>query len=246
MADEPSGKNPNESARHAAILWLCHRAVIPKPHAHPSGPVLLTATAAAHAGTELLGFVNDSKSEQSVIQWSPADKGRIEVEVGAGAFGSLNTNGSATRPDTGFVLGQLRFGMMLYSPAGPGILRGNLEAMVEVYGAGIYTGPGDRSTARASSCATTSCNRSSRIVPFAQVMFGGAYSDAADDDPVQRLMGREFLFSFGGEIGLRCMLTERMSLIGGIEYRHLSNANTADRNVGLNVLGGTIGLSWFY
>ena len=42
------------------------------------------------------------------------------------------------------------------------------------------------------------------------------------------------------------MLTDRMSLIGGVEYRHLSNGNTADRNVGLNVLGGTIGLSWFY
>ena len=35
--------------------------------------------------------------------------------------------------DTSVVLGQIRFGMMLYSPAGPGILRGNLEGIIEAY-----------------------------------------------------------------------------------------------------------------
>lgn len=209
--------------------------------------ILLSATAAAHAGTELRASASDSKAEKEVVpEWSAFDKGRIELELGAGAFGSIKTTGSASKPDTGFVIGQVRLGYMLYSPTGPGILRGNFEAMVEAYGAGIYTGPGDQIYGAGIILRYNFVQPNARIVPFAQLMFGGAYSDAANDDSAQRLMGSDFLFSFGGEIGLRCMLTPRLSLIGGVEYRHLSNADTAERNVGLNALGGTIGLTWFY
>lgn len=210
--------------------------------------LFLSATAVAQAGTELLGFAEtkDSKATPEVAEWFAYDKGNTEVEIGAGAFGSLNTNNSATRPDTGFAIGQIRFGMMLYSPTGPGLLRGNLEAMIEAYGAGIYTGPGDQIYGAGIILRYNFVQPQARVVPFAQIMFGGAYSDAANDDSIQRLMGSDFLFSFGGEVGLRCMISRRVSLTGGIEYRHLSNGNTADRNVGLNVLGGTIGVGLFF
>jgi hypothetical protein len=207
---------------------------------------LLSATAATHAGTELLGFVKDSKSTQEPVEWSAFDKGRLELEIGAGAFGSLNTTGTATKPDTGFVIGQIRFGMMLYSPTGPGILRGNFEGIIEAYGAGIYQGPGDQIYGAGIILRYNFVQPHARVVPFMQLGFGGAYSDAAHDDSVQRLIGSDWSFSFGGEIGLRCMLSPRTALTGGVEYRHFSNANTADRNVGLNVLGGTLEFSWFF
>ncbi|HEV7406529.1 MAG TPA: acyloxyacyl hydrolase [Chthoniobacteraceae bacterium] len=208
---------------------------------------LLAATVAAHAGTELLGFVKDGKSAKEVlVDKSPFDKGHTELEIGAGALASLNTNGSLTRPDTGYAIGQVRFGMMLYSPAGPGILRGNLEGIVEGYGAYIFNGPGQQLYGAGIILRYNFVQPQSRIVPFAQLMFGGAYCDAAHDDSVQRLLGSDFSFSFGGEVGARYFLTPKLALTGGVEYRHLSNANTADRNVGLNGLGGTLELSWFF
>lgn len=208
--------------------------------------ILLSATVAAHAGTELLGFAKDSKGTKEVVETSPFDKGHLELEIGAGAFGSLNTNGTPAKPDTGVVLGQIRLGMMLYSPAGPGILRGNLEGIIEAYGAGIYDGPGNEIVGAGIILRYNFVQPHARVVPFAQLMFGGAYSDAAHDDAVQHLLGSDFSFSFGGEVGLRYMITPRTALTGGVEYRHLSNADTADRNVGLNLLGGTLELSWFF
>jgi hypothetical protein len=204
---------------------------------------LLSATVAAHAGTELRG---SSKASKDVVEWSAYDRGHMELEIGAGAFGSLNTTGSPSKPDTGVVLGQVRLGMMLYSPTGSGILRGNLEGIVEVYGAGIYEGPGDQIYGAGIILRYNFVQPQARIVPFMQLMFGGAYSDANHDDSAQRLMGSDLLFSFGGEVGLRWMLSERTALTGGVEYRHLSNADTADRNVGLNLLGGTLEFSWFF
>jgi hypothetical protein len=208
--------------------------------------VLLAVAASAHAGTQLSRAGADSKVTKEVVETSPFDKGHLELEIGAGAFGSLNTTGSVSKPDTGVVLGQIRLGLMLYSPSGSGFLRGNLEGIIEAYGAGIYDGPGKEIVGAGIILRYNFVQPHARVVPFMQLMFGGAYSDAADEDSVQRLLGSDVSFSFGGEVGLRCFLTHRTALTGGVEYRHLSNADTADRNVGLNLLGGTLELSWFF
>ena len=86
----------------------------------------------------------------------------------------------------------------------------------------------------------------SRIVPFLQIEGGGAYSDMAHEDSNQRLLGSEWSFTFGGAVGLRCMVSQRMAITTALEYRHVSNADTADRNVGLNALGGTLSLGWLF
>ncbi len=101
-------------------------------------------------------------------------------------------------------------------------------------------------SASGSFCAIISCSRRRGSCRSSSSCSAGAYSDAAHDDRVQRLLGSDLSFSFGGEVGLRCFLTPRTALTGGVEYRHLSNADTADRNVGLNLLGGTLELSWFF
>ncbi len=170
----------------------------------------------------------------------------MELEVGAGAFATINTRGSRTRPDTGFALGEVRLGWMLSDVMGSGLLRGNVELLGQAYGAGIFDGPGEYLAGAGLLLRWNFVQPQARVVPFIQIEGGGVYSDAADQDAVQRLIGSDLSFSLGGEVGLRFMVNKHFAITGGVEYRHISNANTASRNVGLNALGGTIGLSLFY
>jgi len=79
-----------------------------------------------------------------------------------------------------------------------------------------------------------------------QIGGGGVYSDAANDDPIQHLIGSDLSFILEGEIGLRWKLNERSAIHCGLDYRHISNAGLARHNAGVNALGGLIGLSIFY
>jgi hypothetical protein len=72
------------------------------------------------------------------------------------------------------------------------------------------------------------------------------YSDAAEDDAVQRILGSEWSFDLQAALGLRFMISERSCVTLKAEYRHNSNAGLADRNLGVNSLGGVVGLTFFY
>lgn len=198
------------------------------------------------SGTLLAGHeISETKKVVTTSDY-PFTRGTVELEVGAGAFGSVGTKGSAERPDVGFALGQVRAGVMLSDVMGGGWLRGNVEGLLEASGAGIYTGPGDQIYGVGLLLRWNFVQPGSRIVPFLQIQGGGAYSDMAGDDAVQRLIGSDFSFTFGGEIGIRYLVSEKFAITTGVEYRHISNADMADRNRGLNALGGTISLGWFY
>jgi len=41
-------------------------------------------------------------------------------------------------------------------------------------------------------------------------------------------------------------LNDRWSLLIEGGYQHISNADTAARNVGVNAFGGSVGLGWIY
>src|SRR4051794_38472911 len=188
----------------------------------------------------------DKKEVAPAEEFSPFSKGHFELEIGAGAFGSIVTKGTAKRPDVGYAIGEIRFGLMLSDPMGSGFCRGNIEAMLELFGAGIYTGPGDQIYGASFILRWNFVQPAARIVPFVQIQGGGAYSDMANDDPVQRLIGSDFSFTFGAEIGVRCMIRPNIAITTSFEYRHISNADTAERNVGLNSLGGTLAVNLFY
>jgi len=56
------------------------------------------------------------------------------------------------------------------------------------------------------------------------------YSDAASDDAIQRNIGADFSFDLGAEIGVRYHFSRNTGPEARFEYRHISNASTADRN----------------
>ena len=134
---------------------------------------------------------------------------------------------------------------MLTDPRGPGILRGNLELLVEGIGGGFFDGPGNGLGGAQLLFRYNFVRPHARFVPFLQVGGGGVYSDAAYEDRIQHNLGRNWSFDLSAEFGGRIMLSRNVGLPLGVEYRHFSNADTADRNRGLNALGGELGVAWF-
>ncbi len=192
----------------------------------------------AHAGHEIV----DTKTVAPIA--SPFDGGMREFQISAGAFFSLN-NGGEKRPTINDVDGSLRLGWMLYSPKGDGFLRGNCELLIEAFGAGIVEGPGSGMGGATLLFRYNFVQPQARWVPYFQVGAGGVYNDIHEDQQ-QRLIGRSFEFNLQAGVGLRYLCSERCAIFAEFDYRHISNADTADRNLGLNSLGGLLGASIFF
>jgi hypothetical protein len=83
------------------------------------------------------------------------------------------------------------------------------------------------------------------VIPYIQGGAGFVFTDAYRDT-TQHLIGEEFEFLLRAEVGLRTMITENLSLDIEGGFQHISNAGLAQRNAGLNTLGGMIGLTFFF
>lgn len=200
--------------------------------------IFLSQSALVRAGHPV---VEDRVDEiETVVQESPFDRGRLEFQVLGGAFFSFNHS-----PDFNYAIGTLRLGCMLYSPKGDGCLRGNTELLIEAFGGGIFEGPGSGLVGGSLLLRYNFVQPESTVVPYFQIGAGGLYSDAAKDHS-QRLIGSDFEFNLQASIGVRwfCTPSCAVTLEGG--YRHISNADMADRNVGVDSLGGMVGVSFFF
>lgn len=199
---------------------------------------LLASAAISHAGHE----ISDPKIN---VQTSPFDKGMKEFQLGVEGMWSLD-NGGEKRPALNDVDLIGRLGWMLYSPSGDGFLRGNCELLIDAGVGAIYDGPGDVLVELALVLRYNFVQPNARCVPYFQIGAGGEYSNASSSDSKQRLLGTEFLFNLQGALGVRFMLSDRSAFYVEANYRHVSNADTGSRNIGLNSLGGQVGYSWFF
>ena len=170
----------------------------------------------------------------------PFEKGTRELQVLAGTFFSINH-----APDLDYAIGTIRVGWMLSTPGAAGAFRGNAEFLVEVFGGGIFKGPGDGLAGAALLLRYNFVQPDAAIVPYVQIGAGGLYSDVSEDR-VQRLIGSDFEFTLQAGLGLRFFLSERCALVLEGGYRHISNANLAARNTGVDSLGASLGFSYFY
>jgi hypothetical protein len=194
------------------------------------------AVATSFAGHEI---VNKAPVEVA----SPFDKGRMELQVGATGYFSFNNSGS--RPEVNDVGGLVRLGWMLGDVAGDGFLRGNFEFLIEASASGIVDGPGDVLASGVLLLRYNFVQPDSKFVPYFQLGGGGTYSDMHEDE-TQRLIGSEWSFNLQAGFGLRYLWSDRCALFLEANYRHISNADTADRNVGLNSVGAVVGVSMFF
>src|SRR3954452_13784330 len=94
------------------------------------------------ATISLAGPTTTTTTTTTRDSWSAFAKGNTELEVLAGAFWGVNTDGSPEKPHFGYALGSIGYSWMLNDPSGDGILRGNCEFLIRGFGAGIWEGPG--------------------------------------------------------------------------------------------------------
>jgi lipid A 3-O-deacylase len=132
---------------------------------------------------------------------------------------------------------------MLNTPWEAGLLRGNFEALVGLGGGVIFRGPGNAIANGDLFIRYNFIQPHARLVPYWQLGMGLNASDAARDGS-QRIIGRTLEFTLQTELGLRFLVNERWSVELEGAYQHISNADTADRNVGVNALGGLLGATF--
>ncbi len=185
-----------------------------------------------------------SKTVVDSVDNFPFQKGATELQVVTGPFFHLAPTGNP-RPRTNFILGGIRYGWMLSSPGREGVLRGNFEFLLEAFGAGIYEGPGNYLVGADMILRYNFVQPGARLIPYLQTVTGGLYNDVYKTK-TQGLLDTRWEFYLGADLGLRWLMRSDFALTGEIGYRHISNNETGDQNLGLNSLGVTFGVSFFF
>jgi hypothetical protein len=122
---------------------------------------------------------------------------------------------------------------------------GHWEFLADVTGAAITSSYGNWFAGGSFLFRYNWADRGALLVPYTQGGVGGVFNDAYKD-PFQRAIGQSFEFRLHAEVGLKCFVAPNLSLDveGGLQ--HISNANFANRNLGVNALGGSVGLTYYF
>lgn len=171
-------------------------------------------------------------------------KGALEFEDVSGAFFFFDV-AQNNRPAIDYALNSLRLGVMLYDPQGPGLLAGNVELMGEVFGGGIFDGPGDVLAGATLIFRYNFVQPQARIIPYLQVGGGGVYTNIGEVES-NGLISLPVEFNLQANGGVRYMLNDRWSLVVEAAYRHVSNAEIKKPNFGLDNIGGNVGFGFSF
>lgn len=171
----------------------------------------------------------------------PYQQGVWEFQGGIGAYFS----GGSNRPTVNYLSETIRLGRMCSPVNGRGLLRGNWEGLLEVFGDEVIAGPGTGFLGASLRGRYNFVQEQARLVPYLQIGAGGLADDVYRDR-CQRVIGSgfEFILQAGG--GVRWSLGAHNSIFAEFEFQHISNADTASRNVGLNGFGGSLGFCHFF
>src|SRR4051812_17829392 len=124
------------------------------------------SVSSALAGSEL-------RSEKTVVATvTPFDQGKWELQSASGAYFSV---GGGDRPTLNYSSTAYRLGLMLQTPGGDGLLRGNCELMLQFFGASIFDGPGNGLGGAAVLLRYNCVQPGARWVPYIQLGMGAAY-----------------------------------------------------------------------
>lgn len=194
--------------------------------------LLLVAAPSAHA---------DSAGSGDAAESSPFAAKSLELQLGVNPYFSIQKT-TERRPHIDDVGAHLRFGWMLSSPGGPGFWRGNFEVLAELDGSAVTRGPGNYLAGGALVVRWNFVQPDTRWIPYAQLEAGLLHNDV-HDDAAQRVLGQSMEFELGGGLGLRRLLGRSWAVYLEADYRHVSNAGLAKRNLGLNSVGPLLGVA---
>jgi lipid A 3-O-deacylase len=139
-----------------------------------------------------------------------------------------------------------RIGWMLNTPSDQdGFFRGNFEGILELTTADIMSGYGNVVVGPAGLVRYNFVQPDWPIVPYLQVGAGIIYTDAYKNK-YQRAIGEAIEFTPQASAGARWMLNNEWSLDSEFMYHHISNAGFNGRNLGVNGIGGNIGVTYYF
>jgi Lipid A 3-O-deacylase (PagL) len=138
-----------------------------------------------------------------------------------------------------------RQGWILNGPGEMTLGGGSWEALADVTAASIISRYGTWMAGSSVYLRYNFADLGTALVPYHQVGAGFILTDA-DRDLTQRAIGQMFEFHLHYEIGFRYFVTPNLSLDleGGLQ--HISNANMADRNFGVNAFGAQVGFTYYF
>ena len=170
--------------------------------------------------------------------------GAQEVQLVDGAMLSLSGN-TTRRPELNYAIEAVRYGYIWNDVYGPSFWHGNDEFLVEAFGGEVFKGPGNALGGGMIMVRHNFVNEGCPVVPYVEIG-GGALDNDIYHDQSQRRIGEAFEFTLHGGAGLRWMINNHWAFSVEGDYRHISNANLASRNSGLDSLGGLLGLNYLF
>jgi hypothetical protein len=169
---------------------------------------------------------------------------RITFQVVSGALFSPIGVGP-DHPTFNYAQTNLRLGWMLNSPGQDHPLRGNFEAIIELSVSGIFNGFGDVIIGPSALVRYNFVQPGWKVVPYIQGGAGIVYTDAYQDG-TQDAIGQAIEFTPQASVGAKILVAEDWSVDVEGMFHHISNASIADRNKGINALGGFVGATYYF
>jgi lipid A 3-O-deacylase len=124
-----------------------------------------------------------------------------------------------------------------------GLLRGNNEFLLEAFGGPVTKGPGSYLAGGSLLWRYNFVQPDARWAPYLQLGAGALGNDIYTGHG-QREIGEAFEFVLQGDIGLKYLINDQWSVSAEGGYRHISNADLASRNEGLNSIGVLMQMSY--
>jgi len=183
----------------------------------------------------------------AVVAIGPFEKGGWEFDATGGYLHSP-VFAKHDRPTLNYAQGDLSLGWMWTSPSplfGWDCLRGNWETLGNIFYAGVTKGPNGFLAGGRVLLRYNFVQPESKWVPFCQIGAGMLGNNVYEHQD-QRLIGGGFEFTLVADSGLRYFFTPKVAGVLMIDFEHISNANTASRNVGVNAAGGSLGIGYFF
>lgn len=198
------------------------------------------ASAAAGNGGATEGVALDTESIPELALYR---EGTNEIQFMSGALFSLGSGGGRYTFDEAPSI--LSWGWMLTTPKGHGIFRGNVEVLVDLYASGIFAGPMSGNVVVGPNVFVryNFVQPNWRIVPYVEGGLGFVFTDAYTV-PNQSMVGQAIEFTPQAGAGFRYMLSKHWSVNAEALFHHMSNADMAPRNIGVNEVGALVGFSY--
>ncbi|MEE8125405.1 MAG: acyloxyacyl hydrolase [Nitrospirales bacterium] len=199
-----------------------------------------------HLFTLLLGVLFTFALDGAVWSAQPdvkerVTKGTLEYGFLTGFWQGNNMFGNAPSANRSAVYFLPQLGLVLTDEIGSGWYEGNIEGIIEPLAAHYYQ-PFSASAFGGSLVVKYNFLSFGRWMPFWDGGAGMLWTDLAPRIPEQ---STQFNFVLQTGPGVSYFVNDNWAITAGIRYHHISNANTGDRNTGLNATLFNFGFSYF-